>query len=390
MRHLFLFFTLLLAAPVSAQEAAPSAAPASETVVSEAPAVESVSAGLTPASRLYFLDRWSERASLFFTFNAQKKAEKAMKFAQEKLEETRVLETVPNEQVREQVMQKALEQYEKHRTRAQEKFAEGKIKAEEKLKELEADGATQEELQKIREKFIDKADERFATQMEAHRQRIEALERPPEMLKPKLEEIQQEHEVKFKEFIEAIPEERREIFQKKFEQHREELKQQFEDERAQMDEEEKTFRERFRERFGEPGEPGEGEFGEPPVFEGEMPNGERVNGERPGFRPPPEMLGRPIEDEQKKAEFEAMPEEDRKAFFEKMREQAPPSEESRPPQEGRAPKPEFRDRFQEFKEQMREFRKPDEQPPMPEFSPERPPERFAPPQPQDGFQPKPE
>lgn len=48
-------------------------------------------AGLTPNSPFYFLDTFSEKISLFFTFNPAKKVRKALSYAEERLAETEVL-----------------------------------------------------------------------------------------------------------------------------------------------------------------------------------------------------------------------------------------------------------------------------------------------------------
>ena len=66
--------------------------------------------GLTPENPFYFLDSWAEKISLFFTFGAEKKAQKAKLFAEEKLAEAKILA----EQKKTAKIPKALKKYEKY------------------------------------------------------------------------------------------------------------------------------------------------------------------------------------------------------------------------------------------------------------------------------------
>ena len=43
--------------------------------------------GITPDSPFYFIDQWGKSISLAFTFNAQEKAEKALRYADERMAE---------------------------------------------------------------------------------------------------------------------------------------------------------------------------------------------------------------------------------------------------------------------------------------------------------------
>ena len=45
--------------------------------------------GLTPDSPFYFLDTLGEKIGMFFTFGTEKKAEKALKYADEKIAEVK-------------------------------------------------------------------------------------------------------------------------------------------------------------------------------------------------------------------------------------------------------------------------------------------------------------
>ena len=47
--------------------------------------------GIKPDSFFYFLDTFSERIGLFFSFGAERKVEKALKYAGEKLAEAKVM-----------------------------------------------------------------------------------------------------------------------------------------------------------------------------------------------------------------------------------------------------------------------------------------------------------
>lgn len=51
------------------------------------PILAGPSGGITPSSPFYFFDTTFEKVSLFFTFNPLKKAEKALKYAGERLSE---------------------------------------------------------------------------------------------------------------------------------------------------------------------------------------------------------------------------------------------------------------------------------------------------------------
>ena len=73
---------------------------------------ESEEAGLTPDSPFYFLDTWQEKISLAFTFNPQAKAEKMLKYAEEKIAETEKL----SEEQKAKYMDKALNLYNQYST----------------------------------------------------------------------------------------------------------------------------------------------------------------------------------------------------------------------------------------------------------------------------------
>jgi hypothetical protein len=47
--------------------------------------------GITPDSPFYFLDTWGKNISLFFTFGDEAKAEKALRYAEERLSEAQAM-----------------------------------------------------------------------------------------------------------------------------------------------------------------------------------------------------------------------------------------------------------------------------------------------------------
>lgn len=61
-----------------------------------APALAQTNAGTTPGSFFYFFDTTFENISLFFTFNSEKKAEKALDYAEERLAEIREISSGDN------------------------------------------------------------------------------------------------------------------------------------------------------------------------------------------------------------------------------------------------------------------------------------------------------
>lgn len=78
--------------------------------------VDNSDAGLTPDSPFYFLDSWGESLNLFFTFNNEKKAEKRLKFAEEKLAELEQLAAdgdIDPEKLQKRI-DKSLSKYETH------------------------------------------------------------------------------------------------------------------------------------------------------------------------------------------------------------------------------------------------------------------------------------
>lgn len=78
--------------------------------------------GLTPESPFYFLDTWGEKLGLAFTFAAEKKAQKAKYYAEEKLAEVRAM----IEEKKTEKLQKSLDKYQNYLDQAVAKAEEAK------------------------------------------------------------------------------------------------------------------------------------------------------------------------------------------------------------------------------------------------------------------------
>lgn len=76
-------------------------------------------AGLIPGNPFYFLDSWAEGLSLFFTFNNEKKAEKRLRFAEEKIAEAEELagDAGLDPEKLQKRLDKAMSKYEEHMNR---------------------------------------------------------------------------------------------------------------------------------------------------------------------------------------------------------------------------------------------------------------------------------
>ncbi len=95
--------------------------------------------GITPDSPFYFLDKASERLSLAFTFNKEKKAKKALKFAEERLAE-----------LEEMTQEGKVDDAQK----AEEGYSQAVEEATTSLKDVEVDGdlnATEDTLKEVTE-----------------------------------------------------------------------------------------------------------------------------------------------------------------------------------------------------------------------------------------------
>jgi len=140
-------------------------------------------AGLTPDSPFYFLDDLWDSFRLTFTFNAEKKAERRLKFAQEKLAEAEVMAQKKNEKA----LEKALSRYEEHIERAQKRVEQFKDERKARVAERVAEATSRhfEVLERVREKVPEQAQAALLRAREAsekgHLESIRALsERQPE------------------------------------------------------------------------------------------------------------------------------------------------------------------------------------------------------------------
>jgi len=149
---------------------------------------------MLPGGRFYFLKDWSERVSLFFTFDEEEKIEKRLLFAQERLEEIEAL----GENVDEETIEKLKARYEEHMMKAEE--------IAEKREEKKA-----ERIQRIQE-----ARERHILRME------EVMENAPEEAQQGLNRAMEEALKSYEKLPVEIGEERvpasREVFQEKYQE----------------------------------------------------------------------------------------------------------------------------------------------------------------------------
>jgi len=163
-------------------------------------------AGITPSSRFYFFDTAFEKINLFFTFGAEKKAHKALKYADERLAEA---EEVANENNPEAV-EEAMENYQANISLATEKSKE--LEDEEKTKKLlntvsENTTKHQETLARVLEKVPEEAKEAILHAIEVSKKgyeeatkQINALKKEVTELKQELEEVKQQLEEKEQNF----------------------------------------------------------------------------------------------------------------------------------------------------------------------------------------------
>lgn len=92
--------------------------------ISLAQNTELPSPGITPDSLFYFLDTLAERIGMFFTFGAEKKAEKAIKYAEEKLAEVKAMA----ERNKVKALEKANQKYQEYLGLANKRVQEAKEK----------------------------------------------------------------------------------------------------------------------------------------------------------------------------------------------------------------------------------------------------------------------
>lgn len=97
--------------------------------VAQAEADELPRPGITPASRLYFLDEWSEKIVYWLTLGLENKTERLLKFADEKLAEAQKL----LEKNKISYAEKARDKYKEYLDKAQELTQKAKTKGKESL-----------------------------------------------------------------------------------------------------------------------------------------------------------------------------------------------------------------------------------------------------------------
>ncbi len=137
------------------------------------------SPGITPDSIFYFIDTIGEKIGLFFAFSAEKKAVKALKYADEKLAE--IIEMAEQEET--EALEKANEKYQEYLDLANEKA--------EKLKKKDA-----EELFGL---IVEKT-------LEHQEVLSEVLEEASEEIKKEIEEVIEATKEGFEEAFETLPE----------------------------------------------------------------------------------------------------------------------------------------------------------------------------------------
>lgn len=140
-------------------------------------------AGLTPDSPFYFLDDLWDSIRLTLTFNAERKAERRLEFAQEKLAEAEIMA----QEKKEKALEKALSRYEENIERAQKWVEQFEDERKDRVAELVAKATSRhfEVLERVREKVPEQAKEALLKAREAsekgHLESIRALsERRPE------------------------------------------------------------------------------------------------------------------------------------------------------------------------------------------------------------------
>ncbi len=142
---------------------------------------QEVEPGLTPDHPFYFLDTLGEQLSLFFTFNSEAKAEKALSYAEEKVAELEVVSKV--EEVQEKILERANKRYQRYL-----EVAQGKA---EKVKEKGVN--------------VDELSQKMAEAMLNHQERLtKVYERVPEQAKGAIDNALQKSQHGYNTAIQAI------------------------------------------------------------------------------------------------------------------------------------------------------------------------------------------
>lgn len=163
------------------------------------------SAGVKPGSFFYFFDTASEKINLFFTFNSEKKVQKALEYADERLAEARESANENNPKA----VEKAMTGYKEEISLATEK-SKG-LKDEERAKELlnivsENTAKHQELLAGVLEKVPEEARQAILNAIEVSKKgqaeavkQITELKSEIEKLKKEVEELKAKNEAQTKE-----------------------------------------------------------------------------------------------------------------------------------------------------------------------------------------------
>lgn len=150
-------------------------------------------AGIGPDSFFYFFDITAEKINLFFTFNPESKALKALEYADERLAEAK--ESANKNDT--EAIEKAMENYKEKISLATEKSKE--IEDEEKIEELlnivaESTAKHQEILNEVLEKVSDEAKEAILKAIEISKRGQEEANKQISDLKKEVSELKQELE----------------------------------------------------------------------------------------------------------------------------------------------------------------------------------------------------
>ena len=162
--------------------------------------------GLTPDHPLYFLDEWIEQIDLALTFDVEKKPQKLMRFADEKLAEVKEMSESKKDKVlkrKEKLIDRALKLQEKYQKKAEEQAD----KAEKMGKKVEA------LKEKITENFL------------RHQEVLEkVLEKVPVEARASIEKNINKSKVRYEARLEKLDSAKKKTLEKKFEKRTEALK----------------------------------------------------------------------------------------------------------------------------------------------------------------------
>lgn len=168
-------------------------------------------AGLTPDSPFYIFDLIQEKVSLLFTPSSKAKAEKALRYAQEKFAEIRAM----SDKLKTEEVQKAVEKYEEHLNVAVERGEEAKAKGQDTEELMEHISTVTFKNQQILDEVIEKA---------------------PLIAKEALERAKEVSKRGFNRAIQAISKRLQEEIEKKKEEIKEEIKKEIKEEAGKIQE----------------------------------------------------------------------------------------------------------------------------------------------------------